>query len=240
MTDNYSGLCETLTRIAAAPNPGVVWAAVKEFAGRCGYTSLMVAEAPNGKSTLQEAVAYAEVSKQALLDFDKSQIYSNHPIVVRARHSLSPFTIGELKADPQFPSKIWIEQLPKVVREGDGIVVPVFIDSELWACLTFGGEATDTSPLVRSSLQVVSHAAIERFISLKNMKQPQAAIVLSVRETQCLSYIATGNEDEQISRLLGISPRTVRFHVDSAKIKLGVTSRVQAVTKALRERLISV
>ena len=75
---------------------------------------------------------------------------------------------------------------------------------------------------------------------LKEQKSPQGSVVLSVRETQCLSYIATGHEDEQISRLLGISPRTVRFHVDSAKAKLGVTSRVQAVTKALRERIITV
>lgn len=240
MTDHFSGLCEALTRIAAAPNPGVVWAAVKEFAGRYGYTSLLVAEAPNGKSTLQEAVAYVEVRKQNLIDFDKSQTYANHPIVVRARQTNAPFTIAELKADPQFPSKFWIEQLPKVIREGDGIVVPVYRENELWAGLAFGGEEPDKTPLVRSSLQVVSHAAIERFVALRDAKSPPAPIVLSVRETQCLSYIATGNEDDEISRLLGISPRTVRFHVDSAKTKLGVTSRVQAVTKALRERLISV
>jgi len=43
----------------------------------------------------------------------------------------------------------------------------------------------------------------------------------------------------EIGRLLGIRPRTVRFQVDGAKAKLGASTRIQAVAKALRERLIA-
>ena len=240
MSDHFTSLCDTLSRIAAAPSPSAVWTAVKEYAGRYGYTFLLVGEAPNGDMPLRDALNYADSRKQALVDFDKNLSYPNHPFVVRARQSHAPFSIEELKADPQFSDQTWLTYLPKVIQEGGGILVPVYRGSELWAGFTFGGEKPDTSPLARSSLQVASHAAAERIVALKDQTAPQASIVLSARETQCLSYIATGHEDEQISRLLGISPRTVRFHVDSAKTKLGVSSRVQAITKALRERIISV
>ena len=127
-----------------------------------------------------------------------------------------------------------------VVRDGEGLVLPVYRDNELVACFICGGLQPETSALARSSLQVACHAAFEKFVDLRDRKTAPSPSALSVRETQCLRYIATGHEDEEISQMLGISPRTVRFHVDSAKNKLGVGSRVQAVTKALRERIIAV
>ena len=133
-----------------------------------------------------------------------------------------------------------MDYLPGIMHEGDGLIVPVHRANELMGGMVFGGQSPDASPLARSALQVASHAAVARVDALKNQTVPVQAPALSARETQCLTYIASGHEDEQISQLLGISPRTVRFHVDSAKSKLGVNSRVQAVTKALRERIITV
>jgi DNA-binding CsgD family transcriptional regulator len=62
----------------------------------------------------------------------------------------------------------------------------------------------------------------------------------SDRELICLNYLGRGMQDGEISRLLGISARTVRFHVDNVKVKLGASSRMQAVAMAIQKRLISV
>jgi DNA-binding CsgD family transcriptional regulator len=62
---------------------------------------------------------------------------------------------------------------------------------------------------------------------------------LSPRETECLRLSARGKTDIQIGRVLGISPRTARFHVENAKKKLGVATRVQAVAEALRIKVIA-
>jgi DNA-binding CsgD family transcriptional regulator len=148
--------------------------------------------------------------------------------------------VSELRNHEDFKGMNWVDYLPGIIQDGDGLIVPVHRANELMGGMVFGGQSPEASPLARASLQVASHAAVERVDALKNQTVPVSAPTLSARETQCLTYIASGHEDEQISQLLGISPRTVRFHVDSAKTKLGVNSRVQAVTKALRERIIMV
>ena len=58
------------------------------------------------------------------------------------------------------------------------------------------------------------------------------------RETQVLSWVAAGKSDWAIGQILRISSKTVNFHVENAKRKLGAGTRVQAVVAALREGMI--
>jgi LuxR family transcriptional regulator, quorum-sensing system regulator BjaR1 len=145
-----------------------------------------------------------------------------------------------LASDPAHKNQRWTELLSDVVKRGDGLIIPVWRDGEPLAGVGLGGETPDTSGLARSMLHVVATAAIERAFELRQGKGAAAGMTLTVRETQCLRYVAIGHADAEIGRMLGISPRTVRFHVDSAKTKLGVATRVQAIAKALRERIIAV
>ena len=62
---------------------------------------------------------------------------------------------------------------------------------------------------------------------------------LTQREREVLRLLSDGNTNDQIGAALGISPQTVRTHVQKAMEKLGATTRVQAVATALRESLIS-
>jgi DNA-binding CsgD family transcriptional regulator len=61
---------------------------------------------------------------------------------------------------------------------------------------------------------------------------------LTDRELQLLELIALGNTNTAIARKLGISPRTVAHHLDSAYRKLDVTSRAAAVYRAVNEGLV--
>lgn len=57
--------------------------------------------------------------------------------------------------------------------------------------------------------------------------------ILSRRETECLRWAALGKSDWEIGAILDISPKTVNHHVESAKRKLDVPTRIQAVTTAM-------
>lgn len=59
---------------------------------------------------------------------------------------------------------------------------------------------------------------------------------LSLREEQCLFWIASGLTDKQIALRMRISPDTVRDHVDSARIKLNAATRAQAVARMIDTR----
>jgi DNA-binding CsgD family transcriptional regulator len=61
---------------------------------------------------------------------------------------------------------------------------------------------------------------------------------LTDRELQLLELVALGNTNTAIARKLGISPRTVAHHLDSAYRKLDVTSRAAAVYRAVNEGLV--
>jgi DNA-binding CsgD family transcriptional regulator len=61
---------------------------------------------------------------------------------------------------------------------------------------------------------------------------------VTVRESEILAWVAAGKSDWAIGRILNISGKTVNFHVENAKRKLGVGTRVQAVIVALRIGLI--
>jgi len=53
-----------------------------------------------------------------------------------------------------------------------------------------------------------------------------------------LNFVAAGKSDWAIGRILKISDKTVNFHVENAKRKFGVGTRIQAVVAAMRNGLI--
>jgi DNA-binding NarL/FixJ family response regulator len=75
--------------------------------------------------------------------------------------------------------------------------------------------------------------------ALAALPAAERAHPLTAREREVLRALADGNTNEQIGAALGISPQTVRTHVQKSIEKLGATTRVQAVATALRESLIS-
>jgi DNA-binding CsgD family transcriptional regulator len=61
---------------------------------------------------------------------------------------------------------------------------------------------------------------------------------VTARESEVLGWVAVGKSDWAIGQLLKISGKTVNFHVENAKRKFGVATRVQAVIVALRTGII--
>jgi DNA-binding CsgD family transcriptional regulator len=54
-------------------------------------------------------------------------------------------------------------------------------------------------------------------------------VQLSPREIECLQWAAAGKSDADIAVLVGIKPATAHFHIERAKKRLGVKTRVEAV-----------
>lgn len=55
---------------------------------------------------------------------------------------------------------------------------------------------------------------------------------LSPRQLDCLALAREGKNSSEIGRSLGISPRTVDQHIEAARAKLRVRTRLQAVVEA--------
>ncbi|GAA2775899.1 response regulator transcription factor [Saccharopolyspora taberi] len=63
---------------------------------------------------------------------------------------------------------------------------------------------------------------------------------LTARERQCLELLVEGAQTRSMAKCLGVSSATVRSHVQSILTKLGVHSRLEAASFALRHSLIEV
>jgi DNA-binding response OmpR family regulator len=63
-------------------------------------------------------------------------------------------------------------------------------------------------------------------------------VALNDREVETLTWVARGKTSSEIAQILGLTKRTVDFHVDNARAKLGAATRTEAVIKAATGRLI--
>jgi DNA-binding NarL/FixJ family response regulator len=67
---------------------------------------------------------------------------------------------------------------------------------------------------------------------LSNPVKTSVSVTLSEREHEILVMISNGKTYDCIARTLMISPRTVRYHLEKALIKLDAQNRVDAICKA--------
>jgi DNA-binding CsgD family transcriptional regulator len=65
----------------------------------------------------------------------------------------------------------------------------------------------------------------------------ERALIVTAREIDCLRWMAAGKTALEASTILGITERTVRFHLNAAREKLDCTTTTQAVAKAVSQQL---
>ena len=64
--------------------------------------------------------------------------------------------------------------------------------------------------------------------------------LLTPREVEVLAALSDGLSNKEAARRLGISPHTIKFHVEALFRKLGAGTRSEAVAKGLKWRLFEV
>jgi DNA-binding NarL/FixJ family response regulator len=104
----------------------------------------------------------------------------------------------------------------------------------------------DVSPddLVRAARQAmegktVIHPQLARnFVEESRLRPARSETPLSNRESEILQHVAHGHTTKEVAKLLGISPHTVKTHLERIFEKLGANDRAQAVYIAFRLGLV--
>ncbi|HSV29070.1 MAG TPA: LuxR family transcriptional regulator [Candidatus Omnitrophota bacterium] len=123
----------------------------------------------------------------------------------------------------------------------NGLAVPIHGKNGEFATVSFvpGGnesEANATIAIYRHLLHLLAlyyHDHAARILLDKAMSSPRQKSLLSPREKEVLQWTARGKSNWEISTVLGISEKSVEFHLDSARRKLQVYNRTHAVVKAI-------
>lgn len=118
------------------------------------------------------------------------------------------------------------------------IAIPVFGAHGYRGLACFSGKGPEPDARGRIELNVVAVAAHNRLLELYLSRNAEESGELTQRELQVLAALRAGLRDEAVGMSLGISKRTVRFHVENARRKLGCRTRSEAVARAISMRLI--
>ena len=98
-----------------------------------------------------------------------------------------------------------------------------------------GADDYVTKPIDFDILAEIIHARLARVA--REAVWPKH-VKLSAREIAALTLVAQGRTSVEIARQLGMSKRTVDYHIEKACTKLEATTRTQAATKAAMGKLI--
>lgn len=235
MKGKYASVAEVLAHMSAQGDKTRIWNQVISFAFRFGYSNLAVVRLPARQVHSAPEMIFAdpyicndEVGSDWLLQ-DHQNCWQAALERKYPQHTHAPLVrfVGDEAA----------QIAPLHVLDMQRLVVPIFDHEVPVGVAVYYGESADASSLASAMLHVVTSCAFLQ-ATKKPSHAPSTWSELSIRERQCLSYIASSFDDDEIANLLGISRRTVRFHVDSAKRKLGVRSRVNAVLEAIKLRYI--
>ncbi|HWP20833.1 MAG TPA: autoinducer binding domain-containing protein [Burkholderiaceae bacterium] len=79
-------------------------------------------------------------------------------------------------------------------------------------------------------LTQVGHIGMTQLMAPKLM--PEIRVRLSEREAEVLRWTADGKTSNDVAEILGISERTVNFHINNAMAKLGATNKTSATIRA--------
>ncbi|MCL4471140.1 MAG: LuxR family transcriptional regulator [Gammaproteobacteria bacterium] len=103
-----------------------------------------------------------------------------------------------------------------------------------------GRDAVEHQAQMAGMMYVLSgylHEAIRQLVYAPHLI-PVAPARLTAREIECLAWWANGKTAWEIAQLLNLSERTVRFHFDNIKIKLGVQKKSHAIARAVKLQLV--
>ncbi len=91
---------------------------------------------------------------------------------------------------------------------------------------------------VHSGGSVIQPRLARRLLRHFQAQDQEGAPSLTPRETEILGLIARGLTNREAAETLGVSPATVRTHLEHIYAKLDVSNRTEAVTEAIRRGII--
>ena len=99
-------------------------------------------------------------------------------------------------------------------------------------------------PLPLQSLAAAHYVGALAFDAAENLREPKADSAnrgpqLTPRQRDCVVLVAQGKSDWEIGQVLGISESTVHKHIEDAKRRFGVSTRVQLVVRSLFDARLS-
>lgn len=159
------------------------------------------------------------------------------PVIVYSRTFREPLRWGRLfdqDANTEIQMQLFSEAAEFGIRSG--LTIPIHDRRGNIAAMTFA--ASEDRPLLlrradryERALQLVATTFHIHARRMHSSNLVVDGVQLTRREYECLQWAAKGKSAWEIGQILGITRRTVSFHLDNTRYKLGVRTLAQAVVR---------
>jgi DNA-binding CsgD family transcriptional regulator len=242
LTQSFIERCER-----SVPVPELT-AAFQSALEHLGFRHFACCSHVNPRSPPQSAVVLHNYPSAWARSFAEQNLHECDPVFQRAERDILPFRWNA----PDFgaalaPSQRRILEGAASMGIADGYTVPIHLPWAAGALRASCSVIPDSSSIDEGAYRAVQvmapylYASVGYHKELKIARENalQAGPVLSARERDCLKLAGQGKSEWAISKLLGISKDTVHKHVEAAKRRFGVSTRMQAVLCAIQHHEIS-
>lgn len=175
------------------------------------------------------------ISARDRASFDRH--FAEHPLVRyhAGRRGGGTHRISDSLAPAQFRASALYNEYYRRIGIDHVVAVPLFVDRGLLVSFVLNRNRRDFSERDCALLDLVREplAALYRNLLRRKKDRGFAALPVTPREREVLSWLAAGKTDRDIGEILGMSPRTVQKHLQHIYEKLGVETRTAAVVRAM-------
>jgi LuxR family transcriptional activator of conjugal transfer of Ti plasmids len=242
-----------LADTSAATKPAAITKSFLDQVGKFGFRRFSyVARGKSEQKTQYEYVA-TNYPKKWNAYFIEKRYFEIDPTLERARQTLMPFAWSDMK-DRRSLTGIQRQLFDEASSFGlrHGFTVPIHAPGGADGLVAL---ATDLAPrefavevghgrhmlhLLALHYHMRATAAWQRNSPAGKKKAAEAKkpSPITLREADCLLWTARGKSAWETAVILGVSERTVNFHIENARRKLDAQSKTQAVVRAIMLNLI--
>lgn len=235
MADRYPRVLEFVDRITGEKTVDDAWKAFLGFISGYGFHAGALSDLPGPADRIADMVVCVSWPDAWQTRYVEQDYVRRDPAVFYMSQSVLPYTWEDVLESTEFD-----KSARNIVHEaGDfglhaGFVVPLYGLRSGNAVLTIAGENTETSRAERAEMHLAAIYAHGHIRGLVRSTLGRDCVNLTLRERECLRWAAAGKTDWEISEILSISEKTANAHIEKAKRKFNVATRVQAVMHAIR------
>ncbi|HLI99884.1 MAG TPA: LuxR family transcriptional regulator [Bradyrhizobium sp.] len=216
--------------------PGVVQLFENEIRA-CGFHAYIMAGLPQPGTALADLTVANGWPAEWFEVYTRENFSAMDPVPRYGAATLQPFEWSEARYDKDSdPAAHLVMTRATEFRLMDGYCIPMHYDDG-GAMISLATEHLNLDPAAKSAIQLIGIYAHNRIRSLARPRRDKRD-VLTARECEVLRWAAGGKTSWEISVILRISERTVKFHLLEASRKLNAVNRTSAVAKALTSGLI--
>jgi LuxR family transcriptional regulator, quorum-sensing system regulator CciR len=161
------------------------------------------------------------------------EFYLDDPVISISNHCVTPFLWEDLQKMLTLTSRQrTILECASSFGLANAITVPLHMPGRLPASANFVYPTTSAEGWQKAAAYQIGLWGFEAARRLLETRASGRAR-LTDRQCECLILIARGYSDWSAGQILGLSQRTVREHLDNAKVLYDVSSRSQLISRAL-------